>query len=339
MIVVERPSMPAAEERAALAELFRTERARLWNLAYRMTGSGDDADDVVQTAFLRWTERVGCADPLEAPSAWLWRVVVNESIDLLRRRRRLRYAGPWLPAPVDDSTLELALHAVEAEATNARTNPEQRYTLAESATLAFLLALEALGPRQRAALLLCEVFERSAAEAAALLGTTAGNVRILHMRARRRLEVYDRARCIPSPELVRRHHEVLRRFLACLDADDVAGLEALLSEDVHTLTDAGGDYTALTRRVDGRHAVARVYSRAAAHRREGGIRQRIIDANGLPAIWITLDRPVRRQAPRSLICVELGDGDRIRAIHAVLATRKLARFGHIDATANGGPRP
>ena len=84
-------------------------------------------------------------------------------------------------------------------------DPETRYDLAESATYAFLLALEALSPRQRAVLLLRDVVGSSARETAELLDISEGNVRVLHLRARRALEEYDRDRCVPTAELRERH--------------------------------------------------------------------------------------------------------------------------------------
>ncbi len=337
MAVPNRSVDPPTELSVELAETFRSQRKRLWNLAYRMTGSGEDADDVVQTAFMRLAERSE-AERVESPSAWLWRVATNESLDLLRKRRRRRYEGPWLPAPVGSSALELepGIRASDSEGHAIRSNPERRYELAESASYAYLLALEALGPRQRAVLLLRDVFDRSAEETASILGTTAGNVRVLHLRARRLLAPYDRERRPPSPELALRHREALARFLACLKADDVAALEALLSEDVCTLTDAGGEYTALPRPLAGRTAVARFYRMANAHRREGGLVERFTEVNGLWAVWITLDRPVRKQAPKSLVRVDLGGDGRIRAIHAILAPRKLA---HVDLADGDRTRP
>jgi RNA polymerase sigma-70 factor (ECF subfamily) len=168
-----------------------------------------------------------------------------------------------------------------------------------------------------------DVFDRSAADTAAILGISEGNVRVLHLRARRALEQYDRNRCRPSPELRERHRAALARLLACLEADDVAGLEALLADDVQTWTDSGGEFTAVTHPLAGRTAVMRLYRMAAEHRREGGTRSEWLEVNGLPAVLITLNRPVRRQAPRSLMRCELDADGRICAIHALLASRKL----------------
>jgi RNA polymerase sigma-70 factor (ECF subfamily) len=312
--------MSAAEppdRNASLAALFQAQRGPLFGLAYRLTGSAEDAEDVVQDAFARLLSQAPDAPPEEL-GRWLARVATNLGIDALRRRRRRAYAGPWLPEPAalpaDDPLAALA---------SERPDPEQRYGLAESATYAFLVALEALSPRQRAALLLRDVLGHSAAEAAARLGTSEGNVRILHLRARRALVPYDAARCIPTPALRARHEAALARFLACLEAQDAHGLEALLAEDVVTVTDAAGEYTALAAPLVGRERVARLYLTAALHRRAGGTQNEIRLVNGLPAAWITLLAPVRRQAPRSLVRCELDAAGRIRLIQAVLAPRKL----------------
>ena len=301
-----------------LAELFHLQRKRLWALAYRLTGSTEDAEDVVQEAFARLV-----AEPPAAPAAelgpWLARVATNLGIDALRRRKRRAYVGPWLPSPLETPEAD-ALEALPS----GSPDPEARYGLAESATYAFLVALEALGPRQRAVLLLRDVLGHSARETAELIGASEGGVRVLHLRARRALEAYDEARCVPTRELRERHGKALQRFLDCLQAQDARGLEALLAESVHTVTDAAGEYTALAKPLAGRAPVARLYLVAAQHRREGGTRHEIRLVNGLPAVLVTLLAPVRNQAPRSLLRCELDDAGRIRVVHAILAPRKLA---------------
>ena len=107
-------------------------------------------------------------------------------------------------------------------------------------------------------------------------------------------------------------------------AQDARGLEALLAESVQTVTDAAGEYTALATPLVGRARVARLYLMAALHRQKGGTSNDIRLVNGLPAVLVTLHRPVRRQAPRSLLRCELDEEGRIGLIHAVLAPRKLA---------------
>jgi RNA polymerase sigma-70 factor (ECF subfamily) len=302
---------------AGPADLFGAHRRRVWGVAYRLTGSAEDADDIAQETFARLLERPPAQDG-PALGGWLLRVATHLGIDALRRRRRRAYPGPWLPA---------AAEAPDADWLDSYASPdpdpEARYGLLESVTFAYLLALEALRPRQRAALLLRDVLGYSASECAAILRTSEGNVRILHLRARRAMESYDGEACRPTPELRDRHRGALERFLACLLSRDEGSLESLLSESVRTVTDAGGEYTALATPLVGRSRVARFYVRAALHRREGGpsVETRLV--NGLPAALLCLARPVRRQAPRSVIFLSLRDDGAIRAIHTLLAPRKL----------------
>jgi RNA polymerase sigma-70 factor (ECF subfamily) len=301
-----------------LKALFRTKRGTLWGLAYRLTGNAEDANDVVQEAFVRLLAQPS-ESSLDNAGPWLVRVATNLGIDALRRRRRRAYVGPWLPSPVETRDTECL-----DEQPSDSPDPETRYSLAESVTYACLIALEALSPRQRAVLLLRDVLGTSARETADMIGTSEGSVRVLHLRARRTLEEYDKVRCIPTPELQERHRVALQQFLDCLLAQDARGLEALLADSVRTVTDADGEYTALVTPLVGRAPVARLYLMAALHRQQSGTRTEIRLVNGLPAAVITLDRPVRRQAPRTLVRCELDDRGRIRLVHAILASHKLA---------------
>jgi len=307
-----------ADRAVELETLFRAQRRRLWGLAYRLTGSAEDADDIVQESFVRLV-----AEPPESPVAelgpWLKRVATNLGIDALRRRRRRGYVGPWLPSPVEASDADW-----QGALPSENPDPEVRYGLTESITFAFLLALEVLGPRQRAVLLLRDVLGYSARETADLIGASEGNVRVLHSRARTALEAYDQSRCIPTPELQAQHRGALDRFLGCLLTQDARGLEALLAESIHTVTDAAGEYSALATPMAGRARVARFYLAAARQRRGPGTHVEVRLVNGLPAALITLEKPVRRQAPRTLLQCELDGDGQIRVVHTVLAPRKLA---------------
>ena len=130
-------------------DIFERERPRLKALAYRMLGSVADAEDAVQDGWLRWRE-VDLAS-IDAPAAWLVRVVTRLCIDRLRsaRARREAYVGPWLPDPL----------VGEWEAP-----PSDGVERAEEVGVAFLLALERLSPLERAVFLLREVFDWVAAQ-------------------------------------------------------------------------------------------------------------------------------------------------------------------------------
>src|SRR5688572_19913386 len=100
MASARRPPRPPDPE-----SLFRSERRRLWAIAYRLTGTSEDADDIVQEAFARLLAQQRESAFVATPQ-WLSRVAANLGIDALRRRRRRSYPGPWLPAPIETSDTE-----------------------------------------------------------------------------------------------------------------------------------------------------------------------------------------------------------------------------------------
>jgi RNA polymerase sigma factor (sigma-70 family) len=310
-----------------LEDLFRTHERMLWGLCYRLTGCAADADDIVQETFLRASQRRGAAsDATWRP--WLVRVALNLGLDLLRRRkRRGGYEGPWLPSPIETG-LE------EAASGQPLDTPEARYERLESVSFAFLLALEALTPKQRAVLLLRDVFDYSAGETGAALEMSEENVRITHHRARRAMRAYDQDRCPPTKARQDRIRHALEQLLGCLINQDAAGFEALLAESARAVTDGGGEYTALAETLVGRAKVALLHLRV-ARRRAGGARIELRLLNGTPAAVIEYASAVRRQAPRAVLRCELGPDGKITALHSVLASRKLTaiRFAASESPA------
>jgi RNA polymerase sigma-70 factor (ECF subfamily) len=306
--------MPLA---AAAADLLEPHRRLLWGLCYRMTGNAADADELVQETFVRALERPP-ARTGEPWRPWLVRVAMNLARDLLRRRRRSPYRT-WLPSPIETGADD-APPAYEIPSQSGSPT-EGRYELLESVSFAFLLALEALKPSQRAVLLLRDVFDYSVRETAEALGMSEANVKVTHLRARRAMAAYDRARCQPSRTLQARTSEALQRFMAALSSDDWAAMEALLTEDVRHLSD-GGEYAAAHRPVVGRNRVMRLFfglNRHLGPRASFSVRT----INGLPALLIDFDAHSPRQAPRGIVRVDVAADGRIRAVHAVLASRKL----------------
>lgn len=300
--------------------LLEPHRRRLWALSYQMTGSAADADEVVQESFLRTIQRPPVLPASESLGPWLTKVATNLAIDVLRRRRRSAYVGVWLPSPVES---EPDFSATENAGGASDNDPAPRYERRDRVSYALLLALEALTPRQRAVLLLRDVFDYSGREVADLLETTEANVRIVHHRARRALDAFDRQTFTPTPELRQRTQRALESFLSCLASQDRGGLERLLADSVRTATDSAGEYTALRRPLSGRSAVARLYLVAAQHRAESGMSLSIRFANGLPIAVIDLARPVRGQAPRSVVRCEIDAADHIVQLQTILAPNKL----------------
>jgi RNA polymerase sigma-70 factor (ECF subfamily) len=326
---------------ALLADWYTRHYGFLWGLSYRITGSAADADDVVQETFVRAAQHA--PDHLEDPRGWLMRVAVNAARDVLRRRKRQPYIGPWLPTPIetggdDDAAFE--------PAADERT-VESRYGLRESASLAFLDALEALTPTQRAVLLLRDVFDYSAGEVASVLNVCAGNVRIVHHRARRAMEHYDRRRSIPGGAARTSTTRALTKFLTLLGDADVRGIERMLAADAKVVTDGGGEFTALLHPVFGADAVARFFVRLSASRAR--VRVAIRSINEVPAALLEFGSPQGRRPPRVVLSVELDRGGRIAVIRVVASTKKLSAlsrsfplvavpgaFEHADVRA---PRP
>ena len=317
--------MDAVAQSPALSAAFEQDGRFLWALCYRLTGSAADADDLVQETFVRAVERP--PPRTDQPwRPWLVRVALNLGRDLLRRRRRRGYVGPWLPAPIETGG-DASPPSVEPALASGETT-EGRYDLLESVSIAFLLALEALTPLQRAVLLLCDVFDYSGAECADALGISAANVRTTHHRARRAMAAYDRARCLPHRDLQERTRAALGRFVAALTTGDVAAVEALLADGVRARSDGGGEFLAARRVVAGRGKVARFYWKI-LRKRGLDVRTDVRMLNGLPALVTEFGDAGERVAGRVVTSIELDATDRITAVHTVLATRKLTAVRRI----------
>ncbi|MCY1017942.1 sigma-70 family RNA polymerase sigma factor [Pyxidicoccus sp. MSG2] len=313
----------------AVEEAAREHERFLWGLCYRMTGVAADADDLVQETFAR-----ALASPPEHQESlrpWLTRVAVNLARDHLRRRRREGYVGPWLPSPLDtgDATAPEASTELDAPpGVEARLpgggSTEGRYELLESVSYAFLLALEALAPKQRAVLLLRDVFDYSVREVAEALNMSEVNVKVVHHRARAAMEAYDRARCVPTRALQERARAALEGFMGALLSGDVAAAEALLSSDVRALTDGGGQVRAAHVPVVGAKRVLTFLQRL-MELRGAPVAFEIQMLNGLPAlVFAFAEAEDPMYASHAVMRVDVDGDGRITRIHSVLTDRKLA---------------
>jgi RNA polymerase sigma-70 factor, ECF subfamily len=204
---------------------FEALRPHLTAVAYRLTGTVADAEDVVQDAWLRWErdERLReepCdaaagrdARPIADLRAWLTTVVSRLSLDRLRSaaRRRETYLGEWLPEPV----------VTELDGTD----PLSALVAHEDARFVAMVVLERLTPDQRVAFVLHDGFSVPFAEIAEVLSTSEASARQLASRARR--AVAD-ATVVPDAT----HAEVVGRLLAAMAAGDISAVVALLHPDV-----------------------------------------------------------------------------------------------------------
>jgi len=299
------------------ARAFDKHRRYLWGLCYRMTGSAADAEDLVQDTFVKALQKP--PTDMEAPlRPWLVKVALNLSRDELRRRRRRDYFGPWLPSPVqteDEGRLQNEPSATEM-------SPAARYDFFESITLAFLIALEALTPTQRAVLLLRDVFDYSTGETAATLEITEINVKVTLHRARRIMSAYDKDRVAPFNRMNDSMRHTLQQFLSRLAAQDVKGLAQMLTADVILVSDGGGEINALAEPMYGRAKVLRLVTKLyEAYRSVTTASIQVL--NGEPAVLIARSevKPVHASF-FTMHCV-LDESSQMRRLNFVFAPSKL----------------
>lgn len=205
---------------------FETERARLAGVAYRVTGSRADAEDIVQEAWIRW-ERAE-QHTIERPAAWLTTVTSRLALDRLKSARHQRevYVGPWLPDPVDEAP-----------------GPDERAELAESLSIGFLTVLERLGPTERVVFLLADVFALPYDEIGKVVDKSPTACRQVASRARRAVR-QDRPRFAPTDANA---WDVAMAFLAATTAGDIDALVDLLAEDALVVSDGGAHRRAARR--------------------------------------------------------------------------------------------
>jgi RNA polymerase sigma-70 factor (ECF subfamily) len=275
--------------------IFEQRRPAMTGLAYRMLGSRAEAEDVVQDAWLRW--RKVDADVVEAPEAYLNRVVTRLALDRLKsaRARREIYVGEWLPEPVVEHDFEASADA--------------------DLSVAFLLALERLTPLERAAFLLHDVFDTPFAEIAAALGRTETACRQLAARAREHVR-RDRPRHTPSVDEERRLTAAF--FAAVFNGDEVA-LRDLLTEDVVMHADGGGKVNANLNPVKGlAKAVALILGVRRKWPPPAGTTVRLARVNGQPGLVLASDGVVFQT-----MSLEIANG-RIAAVYTVRNPEKLS---------------
>lgn len=306
----------------AWEEIFQSHERFLWGLLYRLTGNAADAEELVQETFVR-AMKSPPPNTDEPWRPWLVRVAVNLGRDCLRRRRTQGYDGVWLPSPIETEP-EVMNDTPTYEPADEYGDPAARYDQLESVSFAFLLALEALTPAQRAVLLLRDVFDYSVRETATALAMSEANVKTTHSRVRRAMRGYDEHRTIPSPAFHERARQSLERFLHCLSQHDVAGVEALLARDVVALSDGGGEFFAARLPVKGVAKVAQFYLNLTKYVDAATIRIQLLWLNGTAAILFDLGPRPAGYAPRSVILLDVRPTGEIGRVYTVLATRKLA---------------
>lgn len=242
------------------ATAFAAERTRLLGIAYRMLGSRADAEDVLQDAWLRWSE--SDSTDVRSAQAWLTTIVTRLSIDRLRSAKAQRevYIGPWLPEPLADIDT---------------VTPESKAEFASDLSLAFLSLLERLGPDERAAFVLHDAFDCDYDDIAEVLGKSPAACRQLVHRARERV-VAERRR-FQVDEQTRRH--LLERFIEVANTGDLPALKALFATDARLISDGGGKAAAVRRILHGAERISWLF-KVIFRRRSLHVERRIVRING-----------------------------------------------------------
>ena len=304
-----------AGDEDAFRELTDPYRRELQLHAYRIVGSTQDAEDLLQETLLSAWRGLDQFEGRASLRAWLYRIATNRSLDALRARQRrpedmqrmtevpepTRWSEPiWLePYP------DVLLDGIPDEAPG----PEARYESKEAITLAFIVGLQHLPPQQRAVLMLRDVLGFHAGEVAEMLDTTAASVNGLLRRARgsfeSRLPAAGRERA-PLPDS-RLERDLVGSFADAVEAGDIASMVALLTDDAWvTMPPEPYEY-------QGRGAIG-LFLRDRDGRRGAALRLVPTRANTQPAFGSYLPTPQADVArPYALFVLTL-EGDRISAI-------------------------
>jgi RNA polymerase sigma-70 factor (ECF subfamily) len=283
-------------DRDWLAQRFEQHRAHLRAVSYRMLGSAAEADDAVQEAWLRLSR--ADAAGIENLGGWLTTVVARVCLSLLQARK-VRHEEP-----LDIDVSEPVVSYDQA------LDPEGQVVLADSVGLALLVVLDTLGPAERLAFVLHDMFAVPFEEIAPIVGRSPAAARQLASRARRRVRTAS-----PNPDTdPNRQRDVVTAFLAAARRGDFSGLVELLDPEVVVRSDEAARQLGATPGVLGGPEVARAFLRYA-----GGARLALI-AGLMGAAWAPGGRP------RGVLRFTIGDG-RISMIDLLADP---ARIGALD---------
>ncbi len=219
--------MPARDD----TSIFKQARPRLLGLAYRILGSRADAEDAVQDVFIKW--QGSDRDAIDNPDGWLTTVCTRRCIDMLQaaHRTRVDYVGTWLPEPVFTVTAD-----------------DDARELSSSLSTAFLLMLERLTPRERAAYLLHDILDMPYDDVAKTLDMAEPACRKLISRARQNVE-RDKVRHVTP---LAQQEKLLAAFQDAASGGDMNRFAMLLSDDIELSVDSGGKVPAIARTLRGK---------------------------------------------------------------------------------------
>lgn len=282
-----------------LMDEFEANRARLESVAYRMLGSRSEAEDAVQEVWLR-LDRTD-AQSIGNIGGWLTTVVARLCLDMLRARKSRR----------EDSLDQMAGEEIRIEPSVAATGatPEEQIAMADSVGLAMLAVLETLGPAERVAFVLHDMFAVPFEEIAPVIGRSHDATRQLASRARRRVQGTRPDGAIDNA----RRREIVGAFIAASRGGDFSALLSLLAPDVVFTPDETATRLGQQGEARGAAAVAALFNGRAQAARPALI-DGTVDVAVLPGGHLLL-----------VLRLDITDG-RIAGIEAVADTGRLAEL-------------
>ena len=222
--------MEASSPAAAIAFTdLEGHRRELTAYCYRMLGSAFEAEDAVQETLIRAWKGYDRFEGRAALRSWLYRIATNVCLDMLNGRERR--ARPMDLGPAQEPVIENLNTLPEVTWITPIPDPEDVAVEHETIKLAFVAALQHLPPRQRAALILCEVLRWQATEVAELLDTSVASVNSALQRARATLEASNVSSTGPQPKLSEDDRALLARYVEAFERYDIEALTSLIQED------------------------------------------------------------------------------------------------------------
>ncbi|AZB41792.1 RNA polymerase sigma-70 factor [Bacillus sp. FJAT-42376] len=221
--------------------LFTAHHPLLFSLAYRMLGSVQDTEDLLQDVYITFSETE--TGSIQNKKAYLCKMVTNRCIDRLKSasKKREQYTGMWLPEPLITEN-------------RPSDDPAGHIFLKESVSMAYLLLLQQLSETERAVFILKEVLQYSYEEIAEIVGKSSANCRQIFSRAKRSI--------VPpkeEPQMTQKGKWLAEQFFGALASGDTSKMLSLLSADASLLTDGGGKVKAAIFPILGAERIVRFY--------------------------------------------------------------------------------
>ena len=313
------------------AQLTDPLRPELTAHCYRMLGSVHDAEDQVQETYLRAWRAFHAFEGRSSVRTWMYQIATRTCLTALEQRRR-RPMPTGLGTPSSDPHGDIAEHpevpwlepipsAMLSGATGKISDPAEVAAARDGVRLAFVAALQHLTPRQRAVLVLRDVLDYSAAEAAEALGTTVASANSALQRARARLaRLAPEAHAPTAADLSEHDKDLLDRYMKAFEAYDVAHVVSLLAED------ATWEMPPYPQWFQGRSAIADLIHGKCPAQGAGDMRLLPTSANGQPACAVYMRGPDGAHHPFQIQVLDVV-GDEIRSVAAFFDTKFFPAFG------------